>query len=96
MPGHAKLTDEEIQSHLSNLSNWELHDGKLTRDFKFTDFVQAFGFMTQVAILAEKMNHHPDWTNVWNRVSVTLRTHDAGGITALDFKLAAKMNEIVD
>jgi 4a-hydroxytetrahydrobiopterin dehydratase len=69
-------------------------DGKLHRDYKFADFSHAFGFMAAVATVAEKLDHHPDWTNVYNRVTVDLNTHDAGGITVLDFELAAKMEAL--
>ncbi len=88
----SKLTDEEVAAGLSNLGEWRLHDAKLHRDLVFADFVAAFGFMTQVAILAEKHDHHPEWFNVYNRVVVDLTTHDAGGITAKDFALAAAID----
>jgi 4a-hydroxytetrahydrobiopterin dehydratase len=75
---------------------WNEMDNKLTRTFKFADFVEAFAFMTQVALIAEKMNHHPDWRNVYNTVEITLTTHDAGNtITAKDRKLAAKIDAII-
>lgn len=90
-----RLTDEQINSKLSNLDGWSLTDGKLTREFKFPDFVRAFGFMTSAAIEAEKMNHHPEWSNVYNKVRVQLVTHDAKGITELDFKLARKLDALV-
>jgi 4a-hydroxytetrahydrobiopterin dehydratase len=72
---------------------WEVVDGKLHREFRFADFVEAFGFMSRCALAAEKMDHHPEWSNVWNRVTVDLVTHDAGGITDRDLTLAARMNE---
>ncbi|MEN3110033.1 4a-hydroxytetrahydrobiopterin dehydratase [Uliginosibacterium paludis] len=72
-------------------SPWQLQDGRLLQHYRFRDFRQAFAFMTRVAHVAEAMDHHPDWSNVYNRVSVTLFTHDAGGITTLDFELAAAM-----
>lgn len=75
-------------------SAWQLADGAITRTFHFADFTEAFGFMTRVALAAEKMGHHPDWTNVWNRVSVRLTTHDAGGLTELDFRLAREMEKL--
>lgn len=90
-----KLTAEEIQNRIRSLDGWTEVDGKLRKDFGFPDFVSAFGFMTRAALVAESMNHHPDWTNVYNRVSVTLHTHDAGGITTLDFELAGKMEELL-
>lgn len=89
-----KLTKDEVESKLKKLEGWSLADGKLKRDFKFRNFVQAFGFMTSAAIEAEKMNHHPEWSNVYNKVTVELVTHDARGITELDFKLAEKMNAL--
>jgi 4a-hydroxytetrahydrobiopterin dehydratase len=73
---------------------WEVVDGKLHREFRFRDFVEAFGFMSRCALVAEKMDHHPEWSNVWNRVTVDLVTHDAGGITDLDRQLASTMNEL--
>lgn len=89
-----RLGDKEIQERLAKLPHWSLHDGKLMRDFKFADFVAAFGFMTRTAIVAEKMNHHPEWSNVYNRVTVSLVTHEAKGITELDFTLAEKMEAL--
>lgn len=92
MPG--RLSDEEITKRLAKLPHWSNDGGKLSRDFKFGDFVAAFGFMTRAAIEAEKMNHHPEWSNVYNRVTVNLVTHDAKGITELDFELAGKMEAL--
>ncbi len=77
-------------------AGWRVRDGKLHRTFQFTDFVAAFGFMTQVAILANTMNHHPDWSNRYNRVTIDLVTHDAGNtITAADFVLAEQINALL-
>ncbi|MFQ5549956.1 MAG: 4a-hydroxytetrahydrobiopterin dehydratase [Gemmatimonadales bacterium] len=84
-----------IRERLEGLDGWELAEGKLHKEFAFPDFVAAFGFMVKVALNAEAMNHHPDWTNVYNRVSVTLSTHDVGGITENDLQLAEKMNASV-
>lgn len=89
-----KLDDEEIGAGLSELPGWSLVNDKLRREFKFGNFVEAFGFMTSAAIESEKMNHHPEWCNVYNKVVVDLTTHDAGGITMLDFELARKMNDL--
>jgi 4a-hydroxytetrahydrobiopterin dehydratase len=89
-----KLSDEEITTRLASLSEWKREGDKLVRRFRFKNFVEAFGWMTSVALVAEKMDHHPDWKNVYDRVDVELMTHDSGGITAFDFELAAKMNEI--
>jgi len=89
-----RLDEAEIEAALSKLTQWRLQDGKLHRDFKFADFITAFGFMAQAAIVAETMNHHPEWFNVYNRVSVDLTTHDAGGLTVLDVELARRMDTI--
>ncbi len=89
-----KLTDSDIEAALAELDGWTLDNGKLHREFRFASFVQAFGFMASAAIEAEKMNHHPEWFNVYNKVSVHLVTHDAGGITSLDVELAKKMNDL--
>ena len=91
-----KLDDAAINERLGALPGWELIDGKLHRDFKFPNFVEAFGFMTSAAIEAEKMNHHPEWFNVYSKVAVDLTTHEAGGITELDFELAERMNALAD
>jgi 4a-hydroxytetrahydrobiopterin dehydratase len=88
------MSPEDVSAALASLPGWSLLDGKLHRDYKFTDFVQAFGFMTTVALAAEKMDHHPDWTNVYNRVAINLWTHDAGGITKSDIQLAQQIENI--
>jgi 4a-hydroxytetrahydrobiopterin dehydratase len=91
-----KLDDAAVSDGLKSLPGWSRVPNRdaLTRSFKFVDFNAAFGFMTRSALVAEQINHHPEWFNVWNRVDVTLATHDAGGITELDLKLAAAMNRI--
>ena len=89
-----KLTDDEITSRLSSLDGWSLEAGKLHREFRFTNFVEAFGFMTRAAIEAESMNHHPEWFNVYSKVVVDLTTHEASGISELDFRLAEIMNSL--
>ncbi|MGH8193952.1 MAG: 4a-hydroxytetrahydrobiopterin dehydratase [Woeseiaceae bacterium] len=89
-----KLSSAQVEDKLASLKGWSLENGKLTRDFKFPDFVRAFGFMTSAAIEAEKLNHHPEWSNVYNKVTVHLVTHEANGITELDFKLAKKMDAL--
>lgn len=94
MSRRAKLTPEEIEEALSDLPDWEEKDGKLHKEFEFEDFVSAFGFMTSVALCAERMNHHPEWFNVYNVVRVDLSTHDADGITELDVELAEEMDAI--
>jgi 4a-hydroxytetrahydrobiopterin dehydratase len=88
MPSPAKLTETELGSALNGLTGWTLAQGKLHREYKFEDFVHAFGFMATAALAIEKMNHHPEWFNVWNKVIVDLTTHDAGGISAKDVELA--------
>lgn len=90
-----KLTDAQIKDALPKVEGWKIKNGKLHRAFKFDDFVAAWGFMSKVAICAEKMNHHPDWSNVYNNVTIDLTTHDAGGISQNDFKLAAKINKLL-
>jgi 4a-hydroxytetrahydrobiopterin dehydratase len=86
-----KLSEKEVTQELEKLPGWSLENGKLHRAFQFADFVEAFGFMARAALVAEAMGHHPDWSNVWNRVTVDLSTHSIGGISRLDFELAAKM-----
>ena len=90
-----KLTDEEIDARLDQVDGWMVLDGKLQRDFTFDDFVAAFGFMAQVALIAESMNHHPEWFNVYNRVSIHLMTHDVDGVSDYDFQFAAKVNQLL-
>jgi 4a-hydroxytetrahydrobiopterin dehydratase len=89
-----KLSDAARTAALAELSGWSLVDGRdaITKTFTFKNFNQAFGFMSRVALKAEAMNHHPEWFNVWNRVEVTLSTHDAGGLTELDIELATFMD----
>jgi len=87
-----KLADGEVADALRELTGWSLQAGKLHREFRFADFSEAFGFMTRGALAAESMNHHPEWFNVWNRVVVDLQTHDAGGLTELDFELARRLS----
>lgn len=88
-----KLSDEEIEARLSSVPGWSLVGGKLHRELVFADFAEAFGFMAACALVAEKSDHHPEWSNVWNKVVVDLTTHDAGGISERDFALAAAMND---
>ena len=85
------LAASEIEARLAELDGWSLEAGKLHREFRFADFSAAFGFMTRVALVAEKLDHHPEWSNVYSTVVVDLTTHDAGGVTELDFRLAAAM-----
>ena len=86
-----KMTDAEIAASLGNLPGWTLVDGKLHREYQFESFVQAFGFMASAALVAESMNHHPEWFNVYHKVTVDLQTHSIGGISNLDLELARKM-----
>ena len=92
MAGRAKLDAENIETRLAELENWSLKNGKLHKEFKFASFAEAFSFMTRVAVDAGKLDHHPEWFNVFNRVTVDLMTHHAGGITGLDFELASRMD----
>ena len=89
-----RLSDEQIKTELAELFGWSVVNGKLHKDFVFDDFVEAFGFMTRAAIHIEKMNHHPEWFNVYNKISVDLTTHDAGGITQNDIALARTLNSL--
>ncbi|MEO6304412.1 MAG: 4a-hydroxytetrahydrobiopterin dehydratase [Bacteroidia bacterium] len=89
-------TNQEIETAFSGLKDWTLKDNTILKEITFKSFVQAFGFMTQVALEAEKSDHHPDWKNVYNKVSISLSTHDAGGLTELDFKLAKKIDKILE
>ena len=91
----ARLTDPEIAGVTSALPGWSVADGQLRRSFKFGDFSAAWAFMSRVALLAEKLDHHPDWSNSYNRVEITLTTHDAGGLTARDVKLAQAIDAIL-
>jgi 4a-hydroxytetrahydrobiopterin dehydratase len=89
------ISEEETREYLAlHLKKWKIENNALKRDFRFSSFVDAFSFMTAVALEAEKMNHHPDWNNGYNRVSVSITNHSAGGITQLDFDLAEKMDRI--
>lgn len=92
-----KLTSTEVSTLLQALPDWRHETGRgglIAREFKFHDFAQAFGFMAQVAVIAESRNHHPEWFNVYNRVQVTLTTHDAGGLTMKDIELARTMDRV--
>jgi 4a-hydroxytetrahydrobiopterin dehydratase len=89
-----KLSEKEMAAELKKLSGWSVVKGNLHRVFEFRDFSAAFAFMTRVALAAEKMDHHPDWSNAWNKVTVDLSTHSAGGLTKNDFDLAGKMQQI--
>ncbi len=94
MASQGKIPDLDIQAALKPLPDWKVVNGKLHREYRFADFVHAFGFMAAAATIAESMQHHPEWSNVYNRVTVDLTTHDAGGITARDVELAGKFEEL--
>ena len=98
-----KLTEQQIIDQLSEVNDtlaqdkqWAIIDGKLKKQFVFKNFIDAFGWMTQVAMHAEKLIHHPEWFNVWNKVDVTLITHDVGGLSDLDFKLIKRMEKLLE
>ena len=90
-----KLSESMIEEKLKNLPGWSVKNDKLYKEFQFNDFNQAFGFMTRAAMEIEKMNHHPEWFNVYNRITVELTTHDAGGITDNDVNLARILNSLI-
>jgi len=92
--GRAKLSDGDVQEKLSALPGWSLRGGKMYRELSFPNFVEAFGFMTSVALVAERMDHHPEWSNVYGRVVIELTTHDVGGISEHDFELARKIEAL--
>ncbi len=89
-----RLSQIDIEEHLKNLPGWSVVNEKLHKEFQFDSFNQAFGFMTRAAMEIEKMNHHPEWFNVYNRITVELTTHDAGGITKNDVNLAKILNSL--
>ena len=91
---YRRLSQDEVESELQNLEGWILSSGKIKREFKFNTFVQAFGFMTKVAMESEKLNHHPEWCNVYNQLAIDLITHDLGGISTYDVKLAGIINKL--
>jgi len=90
-----KKSEQEIAGDVAALKGWSLANGKLHKEFKFKNFVEAFGFMAKVALIAEQMNHHPDWSNVYNRVTIDLTTHDVGGLSNFDFEFARKVEELL-
>jgi 4a-hydroxytetrahydrobiopterin dehydratase len=91
-----KLDEAALQHALRDLCDWTVRAGKLHREFRFADFSAAFGFMTRAALVADAMDHHPEWLNIHGRVEVDLTTHDAGGITELDLALARKMDALAE
>jgi 4a-hydroxytetrahydrobiopterin dehydratase len=92
------LSEAERAEALDGLPDWDYDEARdaISRSFTFPDFVEAFGFMTRVALLAEKADHHPEWSNVWNRVDILLTTHDAGGLSSRDIELAEAIEELID
>lgn len=90
-----RLSDEEVVRRLADHADWSVVEGRLHRRFGFADFNAAFGFMTRLALVAEKLNHHPDWSNSWNTVDIHIVSHQAGGITATCFELAAAADRLV-
>ena len=93
-----QLTDDERAAALDELGDWDFDEARdaLTRRFMFADFSQAFGFMARVALLAERADHHPEWSNVYNRVDILLTTHDAGGLSSRDVSLAREIDALID
>ena len=89
-----KLQDADVRDQLSSLPDWRVEGGKLHREYEFADFLGAFGFMASSALVAQGMDHHPEWFNVFGTVRVDLATHDAGGVTVLDLKLARAMEDL--
>lgn len=92
----AKLDEATIAADMAGLPGWTRSGDGIERQYRFADFVAAFAFMTRVALLAEKADHHPEWSNVWNKVDIRLTTHDAGGLTARDFALARSIDSVAD
>jgi len=93
-PMASRLSEEQAREQLAAVPGWELDGDALVRTFTFANFAKAFGFMAAAAVVAEKLDHHPEWSNVYNRVTVRLSTHDVGGLSELDFELAAKMSDL--
>ena len=92
--GLTKLSDEQIQAELNDLDGWSVVNGKLHKEFEFSDFNEAFWFMARASMHIEKMNHHPEWFNVYNKLIIDLMTHDASGITENDINLAKILNSL--
>lgn len=90
-----RLSEQELHDALPGLPDWRVQDGKLHREFRFPSFVEAFGFMSRVALLAEKLDHHPDWSNAYRRVTIELTTHDLGGLSTLDVELARRIDALL-
>ncbi|MEO0901551.1 MAG: 4a-hydroxytetrahydrobiopterin dehydratase [Bacteroidota bacterium] len=91
-----KLTPSQIEEQLKSLNGWSHENGSISKTFQFSDFKEAFAVMTRIAFEAEKANHHPEWANVYNRLTINLNTHDAGGITQYDFDLAKTIESLIN
>ncbi len=89
-----KLSTDQISEAVGALGGWQVVDGKLHRELEFRNFGEAWGFMSRVALIAEKLNHHPEWSNVWNKVWIDLSTHDVGGLSNRDIELADAINGV--
>jgi 4a-hydroxytetrahydrobiopterin dehydratase len=92
---HRQLSDDEVQAALGRLDGWTIEDGKLHRELRFGDFSEAWGFMNRVALIAEALNHHPEWFNVWSTVRIDLTTHDVGGLSPFDVAFAERVNALL-
>ena len=90
------LQNEELKELVAKIPGWEINSRQIQREFNFTNFIEAFSFMTKVALICEKYNHHPNWENVYSKVIIKLTTHDLGGITNLDQTLASEINKVFD
>lgn len=90
-----RLSDTDVDARLASVPDWRREGQTLVRSLRFADFSEAFGFMARVALVAEVLDHHPDWSNVYNRVEIAVTTHDRGGLTALDFEFAHRVDAIV-
>jgi 4a-hydroxytetrahydrobiopterin dehydratase len=92
---HRQLSDDEVQAAVGRLDGWSVEDGKLHRELRFGDFSEAWGFMNRVALIAESLNHHPEWFNVWSTVRIDLTTHDVGGLSPFDVAFAERVNALL-
>ena len=90
------LQDEELKELVVKIPGWEINNEQIQREFKFSNFIESFSFMTKIALICEKYNHHPNWENVYSKVMIRLSTHDLGGITNLDQTLASEINKVFD
>ena len=92
----ALLADAQLAQAMGDIPHWDLREDRFSRSFEFSDFVHAFGFMSQVALIAEKLDHHPEWSNVWNKVEIEITNHDAGGVTELDLEFCRRVDALID